>query len=309
MFKVYVAGHRGMVGSAIVRRLSQENGIEILTRTRQELDLLDQRSVFEFLKSESPDYVFVAAAKVGGIVANDNQRADFIYQNLVLENNLIGGAFEAGISKLCFLGSSCVYPRLCAQPIREEYLLTGPLEKTNEAYAVAKIAGIKLCEALNHQYGTSYITLMPTNIYGPNDNYDLMTGHMLAALLRKAHEAKLVGADALNVWGTGTPKRELLYVDDLADACCHVMKKQPVHAILNVGTGIDQTISEIAHLIMDTVGFPGKIEFDHSKPDGTPQKLLDVSRINSEGWRAKTKLSDGLKLTYANFLNSEKSRN
>ena len=304
MPKVYVAGHMGMVGSAIVRRLSKENGLEILTRSRKELDLFNQRSVIDFLKSERPDYVFIAAAKVGGILANDQQRADFIYQNLLLETNLIGGAFEAGIKRLCFLGSSCVYPRLCPQPIKEEYLLTGPLEKTNEPYAVAKIAGIKLCESFNHQYGTSYTTLMPANLYGPNDNYDLVTGHMLAALLKKAHKAKVAGTDKLDVWGTGTPKRELLYVDDLADACCHVMKNPPSHSILNVGSGTDHTISEIARFVMKTVGFRGELEFDASKPDGTPQKLLDVSRMNCEGWKAKTNLFEGLQLTYAKFLSS-----
>ena len=293
-----------MVGSAIVRRLSKENGLEILTRSRKELDLFNQRSVIDFLKSERPDYVFIAAAKVGGILANDQQRADFIYQNLLLETNLIGGAFEAGIKRLCFLGSSCVYPRLCPQPIKEEYLLTGPLEKTNEPYAVAKIAGIKLCESFNHQYGTSYTTLMPANLYGPNDNYDLVTGHMLAALLKKAHKAKVAGKDKLVVWGTGTPKRELLYVDDLADACCHVMKNPPSHSILNVGSGTDHTISEIARFVMKTVGFRGELEFDASKPDGTPQKLLDVSRMNCEGWKAKTNLFEGLQLTYAKFLSS-----
>ena len=304
MPKVYVAGHMGMVGSAIVRRLSKENGLKILTRSRKELDLVNQRSVIDFLKSERPDYVFIAAAKVGGILANDQQRADFIYQNLLLETNLIGGAFEAGIKRLCFLGSSCVYPRLCPQPIKEEYLLTGPLEKTNEPYAVAKIAGIKLCESFNHQYGTSYTTLMPANLYGPNDNYDLVKGHMLAALLRKAHQAKVAGKDRLDVWGTGTPKRELLYVDDLADACCHVMKNPPSHSILNVGSGTDHTISEIARFVMKTVGFRGELEFDASKPDGTPQKLLDVSRMNCEGWKAKTNLFEGLQLTYAKFLSS-----
>ena len=304
MPKVYVAGHMGMVGSAIVRRLSKENGLEILTRSRKELDLFNQRSVIDFLKSERPDYVFIAAAKVGGILANDQQRADFIYQNLLLETNLIGGAFEAGIKRLCFLGSSCVYPRLCPQPIKEEYLLTGPLEKTNEPYAVAKIAGIKLCESFNHQYGTSYTTLMPANLYGPNDNYDLVTGHMLAALLKKAHKAKVAGKDKLDVWGTGTPKRELLYVDDLADACCYVMKNPPSHSILNVGSGTDHTISEIARFVMKTVGFRGELKFDASKPDGTPQKLLDVSRMNCEGWKAKTNLFEGLQLTYAKFLSS-----
>ena len=309
MTKVFVAGHRGMVGSAIVRRLQKDGGAEILTRSRQDLDLLDKDKVLSFLKTERPDYVFIAAAKVGGIAANNELRADFIYQNLVIQNNLIGGAFESGINRLCFLGSSCIYPRLCPQPIKEEHLLTGPLEQTNEPYAIAKIAGLKLCESFNRQYGTQYITLMPTNLYGPNDNYDLSTSHMLAALLRKAHEAKIAGVKALAVWGSGTPKRELLYVDDLADACLHLMKCQPEHEVLNVGTGSDSTIAEIANLIMETVGLEGHIEFDSSKPDGTPQKLLDVSRINLEGWAAQTSLPEGLSMTYDSFLQSEESGN
>lgn len=302
MKKVFVAGHRGMVGSSIIRRLSTESDIEVLTRTRSELDLFDQTKVSTFLRNEKPDYIFVAAAKVGGISANNEMRADFIYQNLLIQNNLIGGAFKAGIADMCFLGSSCIYPRDCQQPIREDYLLTGPLEQTNEPYAIAKIAGLKTCEAFNSQYGTNYITLMPTNLYGPNDNYDLATSHMLPALIRKAHDAKMTGGASLSVWGTGTPRREMLYVDDLADACNHVMRHPPKHWVMNVGTGQDATIAEIAQKVMHAVGFEGSIELDTSKPDGTPQKLLDVSRLGDEGWAAKTALSDGLLLTYNNYL-------
>lgn len=304
MTRIFVAGHKGMVGSAIVRRLSQDDGVDLLVRSRHELDLFDQSRVAAFLKAEKPDYIFVAAAKVGGIVANNEMRADFIYQNLMIQNNLIGGAFEAGISDLCFLGSSCIYPRDCPQPISEDHLLTGPLEETNEPYAIAKIAGLKTCESFNRQYGTNYITLMPTNLYGPNDNYDLKTSHMLPALVRKAHEAKIAGRDTLELWGTGTPKRELLYVDDLADACVHLMRNPPETKVLNVGTGHDATIAEIATVIMEVVGLEGRLTFDTSKPDGTPQKLLDVSRLNACGWKAKTSLSDGIAFTYDSYLES-----
>lgn len=304
MRKVFVAGHKGMVGSAIVRLLLRDDGVDLLVRSRQELDLFNQSKVAAFLKEERPDYIFVAAAKVGGIVANNEMRADFIYQNLMIQNNLIGGAFEAGISDLCFLGSSCIYPRDCPQPISEDHLLTGPLEETNEPYAIAKIAGLKMCESFNRQHGTNYITLMPTNLYGPNDNYNLKTSHMLPALVRKAHEAKIAGRDTLELWGTGTPKRELLYVDDLADACVHLMKNPPETKVLNVGTGHDATIAEIATVIMEVVGLEGRLTFDTSKPDGTPQKLLDVSRLNACGWKAKTSLSDGIALTYHSYLES-----
>ena len=304
MRKVFVAGHKGMVGSAIVRLLLRDDGVDLLVRSRQELDLFNQSKVAAFLKEERPDYIFVAAAKVGGIVANNEMRADFIYQNLMIQNNLIGGAFEAGISDLCFLGSSCIYPRDCPQPISEDHLLTGPLEETNEPYAIAKIAGLKMCESFNRQHGTNYITLMPTNLYGPNDNYNLKTSHMLPALVRKAHEAKIAGRDTLELWGTGTPKRELLYVDDLADACVHLMRNPPETKVLNVGTGHDATIAEIATVIMEVVGLEGRLTFDTSKPDGTPQKLLDVSRLNACGWKAKTSLSDGIAFTYDSYLES-----
>jgi len=300
--KIYIAGHRGMVGSAIVRRLQHGGYANLITRTRQELDLLDQRAVFEFLQAEKPDYIFLAAAKVGGIHANNTYRADFIYENLTIQNNIIHGALKAGINDLCFLGSSCIYPRDCPQPIKEEYLLTGPLEQTNEPYAIAKIAGIKLCESCNRQYGTRYVSVMPTNLYGPNDNYDLANSHVLPALIRKAHEARLRGDSEYTVWGTGTPKREFLYVDDMADACVFLMERDIGDGIYNVGTGTDVTIRELAETVMDVVGFRGKIVFDNTKPDGTPRKLLDVSRMKNFGWQAKTPLRDGIAQAYAAYL-------
>jgi GDP-L-fucose synthase len=297
--KIYVAGHRGMVGSAIVRNLEAKGYTNIITRTHQALDLLDQKSVFSFLAEEQPDYIFIAAAKVGGIQANNTYRADFIYQNLVIEANLIHGAHLAGIQRLCFLGSSCIYPRDCAQPIKEEYLLTGPLEPTNEPYAIAKIAGIKLCESYNAQYGRQYVSAMPTNLYGPNDNYDLANSHVLPALIRKAHEAKQAGSQDLVIWGSGTPKREFLYVDDMADACVFLMENNINHGIYNVGTGSDVTIRELAEAVMSVVGFEGGIVFDQTKPDGTPRKLLDVSRLKTLGWQAKIPLIEGIALAYA----------
>ena len=300
--KIYVAGHKGMVGSAIVRRLQQGGYTNLLTRTRQELDLLDQPAVFNFLQSESPDYVFLAAAKVGGILANDRFRADFIYQNITIQNNIIYGALKAGVSDLCFLGSSCIYPRDCPQPIKEEYLMTGPLEQTNEPYAIAKIAGIKLCESCNRQYSTRFVSIMPTNLYGPNDNYDLANSHVLPALIRKAHEAKLHGDAQYFVWGTGAPKREFLYVDDMADACVFLMENGIGEGIYNVGTGTDIAIHELAEVVMDAVGFKGQIVFDTSKPDGTPQKLLDVSRMKKLGWQSKVPLSEGIPQAYASYL-------
>jgi GDP-L-fucose synthase len=305
--KIFVAGHRGMVGSAIVRRLQQGGYGQIVTRTRQELDLLDQRAVFDFLEAERPDYVFLAAAKVGGIQANDTCRADFIYQNLTIQNNIIYGAYRAGVKDLCFLGSSCIYPRDCPQPIREEYLLTGPLEPTNEPYAIAKIAGIKLCESLNRQYGTRYVSAMPTNLYGPNDNYDLASSHVLPALIRKAHEAEQRGDAEYVVWGSGRPMREFLYVDDMADACVFLMERGIADGIYNIGTGEDVTIRQLAETVMDVVGFTGGIVFDSGKPDGTPRKLLDVSRMAHLGWRAKTSLRDGIALAYASYLESLKN--
>jgi GDP-L-fucose synthase len=297
--KIYVAGHRGMVGSAIVRRLEAQGLRRIVTRTHAELDLTDQRAVHAFLAAERPDYLFVAAAKVGGIQANNTYRADFIYQNLVMEANLIHGAHLAGVQRLMFLGSSCIYPRDCPQPIREDYLLTGPLEATNEPYAIAKIAGIKLCENYNRQYGRQYTSVMPTNLYGPNDNYDLATSHVLPALLRKAHEARARGERSLSVWGTGTPRREFLYVDDLADACVHLMNIGYDGPLVNIGTGEDVTIRELAETIKKVVGFDGELVFDASKPDGTPRKLLDVSRAAALGWRAQVALADGIARAYA----------
>ena len=299
---IFVAGHRGMVGSAICRRLAAGGYDGVVTRTRAELDLLDQRAVQAFLAKERPDYIFIAAAKVGGIHANDTFRADFLYQNLQIEANLIHGAHLAGVQRLMFLGSSCIYPRDCPQPIREEYLLTGPLEPTNEPYAIAKIAGIKLCESYNRQYGRRYVSAMPTNLYGPNDNYDLVTSHVLPALLRKAHEAKLRGDPELVVWGSGTPRREFLYVEDLADACVHLMEQDAEAALLNIGTGEDVTIRELAATVMQVVGFQGRIVFDSSKPDGTPRKLLDVGRLASLGWQANTPLREGIELAFRAFL-------
>ena len=300
--KIYIAGHRGMVGSAIVRRLQQGGYTRLITRTRQELDLLEQRAVFDFLDAEKPEYIFMAAARVGGIHANNTYRADFIYENLTVQNNLIHGALKAGVKDLCFLGSSCIYPRDCPQPIKEEYLLTGPLEQTNEPYAIAKIAGIKLCESCNRQYGTRFVSVMPTNLYGPNDNYDLANSHVLPALIRKAHEAKQRGDGELVVWGTGKPMREFLYVDDMADACIFLMEKGIGEGIYNVGSGTDVTIRELAETVMDVVSFKGNVIFDTSKPDGTPRKLLDVSRMKQLGWQAKTPLREGIAKAYASYL-------
>jgi GDP-L-fucose synthase len=297
--KIYVAGHRGMVGSALVRRLRAGGYTNLVTRTRAELDLLNQADVRAMIADERPDYIFIAAAKVGGIQANDRLRADFLHDNLVIETNLIRAAHDADIDRLMFLGSSCIYPRDCAQPIKEEYLLTGPLERTNEPYAIAKIAGLKLCEAFNAQYGRRYACVMPTNLYGPEDNYDLDASHVLPALIRKVHEAKARGDAEFVVWGSGKPRREFLYVDDLADACVFLMERNAEPAPLNVGTGLDLTIAELAEMVMRVVGFRGRIRYDASKPDGTPRKLLDVSRLAAMGWRARTALPDGIALAYA----------
>jgi len=296
--KIFVAGHRGMVGSAIVRRLFRAGYENVVVRTRGELDLEDQLKVASFLAEGGFDYIFIAAAKVGGIYANNCYRADFIYQNLILEANLIHGAHLAGVQRLMFLGSSCVYPRDCPQPIKEEYLLTGPLETTNEPYAIAKIAGIKMCEAYNSQYGRQYVSVMPTNLYGPNDNYDLASSHVLPALLRKAHDAKISGASSYTVWGSGEPRREFLHVDDLADACVFLMEQEYDGPLVNIGTGVDLRIRELAELVKSVVGFSGDIVFDASKPDGTPRKLLDVRRIQTLGWSAKIPLESGIRHAY-----------
>jgi len=301
--KIYVAGHRGMVGSAIVRNLQAKGYGSILTRTHEELDLLDQAAVNAFMQTERPDFIFLAAAKVGGIQANNIYRADFIYQNLMIEANIIDAAHNAGVNRLLFLGSSCIYPRDCAQPIKEEYLLTGPLEPTNEPYAIAKIAGIKLCESYNRQYGRQYVSVMPTNLYGPNDNYDLANSHVLPALLRKAHEAKQRGENCLEVWGSGEPRREFLHVDDMADACVFLMQHEEIRSgLFNVGTGKDVTIRELAETIMGVVGFSGQLMFDTTKPDGTPRKLLDVSSLKALGWQAGIELRQGVESTYRSML-------
>lgn len=300
--RIFVAGHRGMVGSAIVRRLTVVGYENILTAARAELDLLDQVAVREYLRETRPDWIVICAAKVGGIQANNTYRADFLYENLAIQNHLIHGAHEAGVENLLFLGSSCIYPRDCPQPIREDYLLTGPLEQTNEPYAIAKIAGLKLCEAFSAQYGRRYSAVMPTNLYGPNDNYDLQASHVLPALIRKAHEAKIGRLPAMTVWGSGTPRREFLHVDDLADACVFLMERDSAAALINVGVGEDITIRGLAGLVAEAVGFEGGLQFDASRPDGTPRKLLDVSRLRALGWTAKTSLRDGLARTYQDYL-------
>lgn len=297
-----MAGHRGMVGSAIVRRLQAGDYANILTRTHADLDLTNQSAVAEFFLKQKPDYVFMAAAKVGGIHANNSCRADFIYQNLMMEANIVHAAWQAGVRRLLFLGSSCIYPRDCPQPIKEEYLLTGPLEQTNEPYAIAKIAGLKLCENYNRQYGTQYVSVMPTNLYGPNDNYDLNNSHVLPALIRKAHDAKLRGDKELVVWGSGMPMREFLYVEDMADACVFLMENSVADGLFNVGTGKDVTIRELAETVMSVVGFKGGIVFNTSKPDGTPRKLLNVDRMRALGWQAKTELHEGIVKAYNDFM-------
>ena len=298
---VYVAGHHGMVGSAIVRRLEQEN-IRLVTVDRRELDLRNQAAVFDWFAKARPQVVFLAAAKVGGIFANDTRRAEFIYDNIAIAANVIHAAHLNGVEKLMFLGSSCIYPKLAAQPLHEESMLTGPLEPTNEPYAIAKIAGIKMAEAYRSQYGRDFISVMPTNLYGPGDNYHPELSHVVAALIHRFHEAKVSGSKTVQVWGTGTPRREFLYVDDMADACVHLMKTYSDAALVNVGTGVDIAIAEFARLVASVVGYKGKIDFDTSRPDGTPRKLLDVTRLTELGWSAATPLRDGLKRAYAAYI-------
>jgi len=299
--RVFVAGHRGMVGGALVRRLASE-GVELLTVPRAEVDLRNQAQVFDWFAKKRPEAVFLAAAKVGGIVANNTLRAEFIYDNLVMATNVIEAAHQNGAGKLMFLGSSCIYPKLAAQPLREDSMLTGPLEITNEPYAIAKIAGIKLVEAYRSQYGSDFINVMPTNLYGPGDNYHPEYSHVVAALIRRFHEAKVAGSSEVVVWGSGTPRREFLYVDDLADACIHLMKTYSSDELVNIGTGEDITIAEFARVVAEVVGYNGTITYDPARPDGTPQKLLDVSRLAKLGWRARTSLRDGLKLAYQAYL-------
>jgi GDP-L-fucose synthase len=300
--KIYVAGHRGMVGSAILRKLQAEGYPNLLVRNSQELDLRNQQAVADFFASEKPDYVFLAAAKVGGIVANNTYRADFLYENLAIQNNVIHQAYLHGVKKLLFLGSSCIYPKLAPQPLKEEYLLTGLLEPTNEPYAIAKIAGIKLCDAYRDQYGCNFISVMPTNLYGDNDNYHPENSHVLPALIRKFHEAKISGATNVTVWGTGSPLREFLFADDLADACYFLMQEYNEAGLVNIGTGHDLSIKELALLIKEVVGFTGELVFDTSKPDGTPRKLMDVTKLHSLGWQHRIELKEGLALAYQDYL-------
>ena len=303
--RIYVAGHRGMVGSAIVRKLQDEGYTTIITRTSAELDLRNQTAVAEFFDQETPDYVFLAAAKVGGILANNTYRAEFLYDNLMIESNIIHSAYKTGVKKLLFLGSSCIYPKLAPQPLKEEYLLSGYLEETNEPYAIAKITGIKLCDAYRSQYGCNFISAMPTNLYGPNDNYNLQGSHVLPALIRKFHEAKVNDEPTVEIWGTGSPMREFLHADDLADACFFLMETYNDELFVNIGTGEDVTIREAAELIKDIVGFEGELRWNTDKPDGTPRKLMDVSRLHEMGWKHKTELRQGLELTYQDFLANE----
>ena len=291
---IYVAGHRGMVGSAIVRKLQQEGFENLVLRTSKELDLRNQAAVTAFFRNEKPEYVFLAAAKVGGIVANNTYRADFLYENLAIQTNVIHQAYETGVKKLLFLGSSCIYPKLCPQPIKESYLLTGALEATNEPYAIAKIAGLKMCEAFRRQYGCDFISVMPTNLYGPNDNYDLNNSHVLPAFIRKFFEAIRDEKNEVEIWGSGTPRREFLHVDDLADACFFLMQNYSGDDFLNIGTGVDLTIRELAELVMKISGFRGTLRFDASRPDGTPRKLLDVSAIHNLGWKHRISLEEGI---------------
>lgn len=300
--KVYVAGHRGMVGSAVWRELERRGFKQLIGKTRDELDLLDGGAVREFLKRELPEYVFVAAAKVGGILANDTRPAEFIYENLQIQNHLIDGAYRAGVKKLLFLGSSCIYPRMAPQPLREEHLLTGPLERTNEWYAIAKIAGVKLCAAYRRQYGCDFISAMPTNLYGPNDNYDPQGSHVLPALIRRFHEARVSNAAEVVCWGTGAPLREFLYADDLARACVFLMESYSDEQFINVGSGEEVTIKDLAEMVRHAVGYQGSVRWDSTKPDGTPRKLMDSSRLNALGWKPSVTMPEGIRLAYQDFL-------
>jgi GDP-L-fucose synthase len=304
--KIYVAGHRGMVGSAIVRKLKEQDFVNIIERSSGELDLRNQQAVIDFFADEKPEYVFLAAAKVGGIVANNTYRAEFLYDNLLIESNIIHASFLNKVKKLLFLGSSCIYPKMAPQPLKEEYLLTGLLESTNEPYAIAKITGIKLCEAYRDQYGCNFISAMPTNLYGPGDNYHLQNSHVIPALIRKFHEAKQHKSPFVEIWGTGSPLREFMYADDLADASVFLMKEYNDKQFVNIGTGQELTIKELALLVKDVVGFSGDIKFDTSKPDGTPRKLMDSSRLHNLGWKHSTSLKEGLKKTYPFFLAANK---
>jgi len=303
--KIYIAGHRGMVGSAIMRNLQAKGFTNIVTRTSAELDLRSSQSVSDFFKEEKPDYVFLAAAKVGGIQANNVYRADFIYENLMIQNNVIHNSYLTGVKKLMFLGSSCIYPKLAPQPLKEESLLTGLLEETNEPYAIAKIAGIKMCESYKRQYGCNFISVMPTNMYGPNDNYNLTNSHVLPALIRKFHDAKEHNLPFVEMWGTGTPMREFLHADDLGDACVYLMNTYNGEKFVNIGSGTDLTIKDLALLVRKIVGYGGEIKHDLSKPDGTPRKLMDVSFLHSLGWKHKIELEDGIKMVYEDFKNKE----
>lgn len=300
--KIFVAGHRGMVGSAIVRKLTELGYTNIITIAKIKCNLIDQSEVDNFFDKQRPEYVFLAAAKVGGIKANNEMKGDFIYENLMIQSNVIKSSKDYNVKKLIFLGSSCIYPKMSLQPIKEEYLLTGSLEPTNDAYAIAKIAGIKMCQSFNQQYGTNFISVMPTNLYGPNDNYDLNNSHVLPAMIRKFHEAKLEGKDKVEIWGTGTPMREFLYVDDLADACYHLMLNYNDSEVVNIGTGIDITIKDLALTIKEVVGFEGDIYFNTDMPDGTPRKLLDVSKLKDLGWKYKTALREGIEKTYKDYV-------
>jgi GDP-L-fucose synthase len=300
--KIYIAGHRGMVGSAIHRRLLADGFNNFVFRTSSELDLRDQASVKDFFETERPEYVFLAAAKVGGIMANNIYRAEFLFDNLQIQNNIIDSAYRFNVKKLLFLGSSCIYPKLAPQPLHEDSLLTGTLESTNEPYAIAKIAGIKMCEAYRSQYGCDFISVMPTNLYGPNDNYDLNKSHVLPAMIRKFHEAKEENKPAVELWGTGSPLREFLHADDLADACYFLMENYSEPGFLNIGVGTDVTIKELAELIKETVGYEGEVHWNSDKPDGTPRKLMDVSKLHALGWKHQTDLTEGIKITYQDFL-------